>query len=310
MKRIFGIALVLAVVATLAFGSIALADDPPDASVTVTWSMPVVPGSVTYQAISDPGPSNTENIANVQTNLTVAGTGSGSITTQTVPYVGHPYYGTYQLVRESLVASGWNSGQALDYTFNANDDVYNRDPSMGFQLDADAWGNYSVNIQSRHGDSATEAALDLNMSIPGGGAVQAVLTQGITNTNIANTWLSTSGSGTLTMVKPTSYCQYLGYTVFGDIDATGSGQFGLLGSKSSGVLDFQTVGVADATNVSTTMNDVNSLSVITSFLSSTDFEDTWQAHLVFGAGKGGYWPSGVGEWYWTGYEFAFDGVLK
>jgi len=310
IKRL-GIALALALALTLSLGSVALADDP---FLTATWNM--TNGTVLYNQTSDPGPSNTDNIAHVTTSLTVTGQSSGYITTTNTPYVGAPYYGTYQLVQEKLVATGFDSGQALDYTFNANDDVYNRNPPTGFQLDADAWGNYNVDIESKHGDSATEVGLDLNMQIPaGGGQATATVQQGTVNTAMASLAVNSPGSGSLTMVKPIAYNQYLGYTFFGDVSASGGGGSMLFQGSTPGNLDFKAVGSVDGIVVfppGINMDDVQNLSVGGGFSNTMDFRDNWSAHLVSPPGVGGYWPSRYmgREWEWVGYEFAFDGTLK
>jgi len=173
--------------------------------------------------------------------------------------------------------------------FDANDDFYNQDPSTGFELNADAYGNYIVDIESRQWHSVTEVALNLDMFIPLGGMAYVTFEQE-GSVNEADAWLNLSpgdpGSGdygSLTMVKPAAGCQ-LAYTVIGNLEAQGSGEFGLVGSKTSGVLDFKTVGTVDGIALDDVdADDVTTISVIGSFVNGLDLADNWTAHLPVAA---------------------------
>jgi len=290
MKRLAIMALVL----VFGLGVAAMADT----TVTNGWNM--ASGLLFIVSTTNVGPSNFPGLVDpVVTNLTIDGQSNGTLVSNTTINAGNPYYGTFILDSETLTAMGFKAGQisspAMEFQFDANDDVYGLDPSNGLLANAKAVGNYSVLIKTKNDTFDVESALDATMNIPQGGGVAAVyVLQGSVKQNEANLLLGTSGTGELWVVKPTAYCQYLANTLLADMNATGTGGFVITALTTNTVgFDYSSKGTIDV-NQNQVVDADDILGTLTqngSFITSLNFKDTMPVNLVFGAGTGAYWPS-------------------
>lgn len=281
----------LSFVMVLGMASMAFAD----ATVTNSWSMSS--GSMQIDATTNVGPSNFPGLINpVTTTVNIDGISQGTLATQVVTTPVNPYYGTFNLDNQTLDATGYNQAQAIRFRHNANDDVYGLNPTNGFSADASVTGNYDVLIRTKNDTFDVESALDATLNIPGGGGVANVLFNqaGSTIAHTAQVVLVTNGSGTVTMVKPTAYCQYLSNTVMGDVVASGSGSYYIgAGTNNPIGMDFNAKGTVDTTHDQEVDADqvVGSIAHQGTFVSNMTYVDTVPLNLQSGPGTGAYWPS-------------------
>jgi hypothetical protein len=282
---------VLALVMALGVGVATFAD----ATVTNSWYMDS--GSMQIDATTNVGPSNFPGSINpVTTTVNVDGISQGTLTSQVKTTPVNPYYGTFNLDNQTLDAAGYNQAQAIRFRHNANDDVHGLNPTNGFLVDTSVAGNYDVSIRTKNDTFDVESALDATIIIPGGGGVANVLfnQSGSTITHTAQVALATNDAGIVTMVKPTSYCQYLSNTLMGDVAASGSGSSYIgAGTNNPVGMDFNAKGTTDTTHNQEVDADnvVGSITHQVTFANNVNYVDTVPLNLQSGAGTGAYWPS-------------------
>lgn len=158
MKKIFGIALVLAVVAVMAFGSVALADDP-DTVVTATWSGSgtftenVIAGEDAIVSFIASGTNVNGNFTCVDDNNPAPGWGGGNTHVDTI---------TTNF--SSQVSGGWSSytvDRTASYAYGGRDDgqyLYSyiaASPDGSADMDMNSKTNYTYLSNTSSGFNAS-----------------------------------------------------------------------------------------------------------------------------------------------------------
>ena len=292
--------IITAIIATLMLAAPVMAAS----SLTTSWNM----GSGTINI-----DTQTEVFANhyAESSVDVYGQGAGSFKTETTDAT-NPYYGQFHNTLETLDASGFNQVAGVTVQSRYDDDVYGLNPNPGYVLDTKMGGNYDLYLRTRAYDWYTEAAFDSQMNIlNGGGYAEITMNQAGTNSNtMYGGLLTVSTPGTLNMFKPSAYSQALHYTVFGDVSATGAGDFVLAGTTAgtNRKLDFRVKGNLDSTSFDAQGNDVTGGSVFGNFANSLDIDKNWNAQFDT-AQENTYWPVSWTGLHSVGYEFAFNGNL-
>jgi hypothetical protein len=211
-------------------------------------------------------------------------------------------------------------------------DFYNYNPSRGFDLQANGWGENYIDCQSRNDQWLVESGTYLQMSIlpTNPGTVNATFTQPGSNQHQAFVELNLPNNpqdtGSMTLINPTSYSQQLMHTVYGDISATGSGSYTVNASTYDSVraMDYKILGTKDSSTVSAKFDNLTpptpgwpgglpaQVTHTGTFTTAIDYSQNWNTPLT------GTWPGG--PYYGTyfpssgtpksvGYEIDFSGNL-
>jgi len=271
-----------------------------DTAMTTTWL--TGPGAHSqYDVSTVVHPSYAPTV----TDLDIWGSASGQVTTDTRTYVaGWP--GTTELVHEHLQSWQVDSGQSLSYHLDMTADCYNYNPSRGFDLQANGYGENYIDCESLNRDSLVESGTYLQMDIlqTNPGTVNATFTQPGTNQHQAFVQLDLPGNpedfGSMSLINPTSYSEQLMHTVYGDISATGSGTYTVNAATYNGTkpMDYKILGTKDTMSVSAKFDNLTppvpgfpagtpaQVTHTGSFTNFIDYSQNWDTPLT------GTWPDG------------------
>ncbi len=301
-----------------------------DTTMNTTWL--TGPGAHTqYDVSTVVNPS----FAPVVADLDIWGSSSGLINTNTTtqPHTyGYLDPSPFELVHEHLQSWQVDQSQSLSYHLDMTPQFYGTNPTQGFDLQANGWGENNINCESRNDTSLVESGTYLQMDVlpTNPGTVNSTFTQPGTNQHQAfvelNLPTNPEDFGSMTMTNPISYCQQLKHTVYGDISATGSGSYTVNAATYNGTkpMDYKILGTKDTMSVSAKFDNLTppvpgfpagtpaQVTHTGTFTTGIDYHQNWNTPLT-GSWPGGpfygtYFPSS-GTPKAVGYEIDFSGNL-